>query len=112
MNLDELRMLCLSLPGATEGIKWENHICFMVAEKMFCIIGEWGGVSLKVTPEEFEELTDREGIKPTAYMARNKWINIERDNVLKRAEWERYVKGSYQLIVSKLPKKVITGLAL
>jgi len=58
MNLDKLRELCMSFPGATEGLKWEDHICFMVAEKIFCMTGEWGGVNLKVLPEEVEEMIE------------------------------------------------------
>ena len=106
MDLDKLRELCMSFPGATEGLKWEDHICFMVAEKMFCITGEWGGVSIKVTPEQFDELTERDGIVPTPYMARNKWVSIEQFNKLKQKEWELYLKQSYDIIRSKLPKKV------
>lgn len=111
MNLDKLRELCLSLPGATEGIKWEDHICFMVAEKMFCITGEFGGASIKVTPEDFEELTEREGIIPQPYMARNMWVNIQQFNKLKPKEWDHYVRQSYELIRSKLPKKVQNSLS-
>ncbi|MES2704780.1 MAG: MmcQ/YjbR family DNA-binding protein [Bacteroidota bacterium] len=106
MDLDKLRELCMSFPGATEGIKWEDHICFMVAEKMFCVTGEQGGANLKVTPEEFEELTQRDGIVPAAYMARNMWVSIQKWNALKPKEWEHYVRQSYELIRSKLPKKV------
>ncbi len=111
MNLDKLRELCLSFPGTTEGIKWEDHICFMVAEKMFCITGESGGVSLKVTPEDFEELTERDGIVPTAYLARNMWVTIQAYSGLKPKEWEHYVRQSYQLIRSKLSKKVQNSLS-
>lgn len=111
MNLEKLRELCLSFPGATEGLKWEDHICFMVAEKMFCITGEWGGVSFKVTPEEFEELTERDGIIPQAYMARNHWVNVQQYNKLRPKEWEHYIRQSYELIRSKLPKKVRQTLA-
>ena len=67
MDLDKLRDLCLSFPGVTEGIKWEDHLCFMVGEKMFCITsvdGAWQGASLKVTPEDFDELTVLPGITP------------------------------------------------
>lgn len=111
MNLDKLRELCLSMPGATEGMKWEDHICFMVAEKMFCITGEFGGASIKVTPEDFEELTEREGIVPQPYMARNMWVNIQHFNKLKPKEWDHYVRQSYELIRSKLPKKVQNSLS-
>ena len=106
MDLDKLRELCMSFPGAAEGIKWEDHICFMVAEKMFCITGESGGASIKVTPEDFEELTQRDGIVPTPYMARNMWVSIQEFNKLKSKEWDKYVRQSYDLIRSKLPKKI------
>ena len=110
MNLDKLRSFCMSLPGATEGIKWEDHICFMVGEKMFCITGDFGGASLKVTPEDFDELIERDGISPQAYMARNKWVRVEDFKKLKDKEWEHYVTQAYELISSKLPKKVREGL--
>src|SRR4051812_42352056 len=65
MDLGRLRELCLRFPGATEGLKWEDHICFMVAEKMFCITRESGGASFKVNAEEFEEIIEKDGIVPT-----------------------------------------------
>ncbi len=109
MTLDRVREVCMSFPGVTEGIKWEDHFCFMVADKMFCITGEFCGASIKVTPEEFDELIERDGIKSTAYMARNKWVNIE-FNKMKPKEWGYYLNQSYALISSKLPKKVREGL--
>jgi predicted DNA-binding protein (MmcQ/YjbR family) len=110
MNLEKLRTLCLSFPGATEGLKWEDHICFMVAEKIFCMTHEHGGTCFKVTDEEFDEMTERDGIIPTPYMARNKWVTVQEYNKLKPKEWEQYVTQSYQLIRSKLTKKVQSSL--
>lgn len=110
MNLDKLRTLCMSMPGATEGLKWEDHICFMVTDKMFCITSEHGGASLKVSPEDFETLTERDGIIPAPYMARNMWIYIDKFSALKPKEWEHYVQQSYRIIRSKLPKKVQAAL--
>ncbi len=106
MTLDQLRELCLSFPGATESLKWEDHICFMVAEKIFCMTGESGGVSFKVTPEEFEEMMERDGIVATPYMARNMWVTVQQFNKLRPKEWAQYLHQSYELIRSKLPKKV------
>jgi predicted DNA-binding protein (MmcQ/YjbR family) len=105
MNLEQLRELCLSFPGTTEDIKWGQDICFMVAEKMFCVTSAEGGASFKVTPEQFAELTERTGIMPAPYMARNMWVYVEQFSVLKPKEWKLYVGGSYDLIRSKLPKK-------
>jgi predicted DNA-binding protein (MmcQ/YjbR family) len=106
MDLDKLRELCLSFPGVTEGLKWEDHICFMVGEKMFCITGDFGGANIKCSPEDFEELTEREGIIPAPYMARNMWVKVDDFKVLKDKEWVHYVRASYDLVRSKLPKKV------
>ena len=109
MDFDKLRDMCLSFPGATEGLKWEDHLCFMVGEKMFCITSVdagWEGASLKVTPEDFDELTERPGIVPQAYMAHNKWVRVEKYKALKDAEWKHYVRQSYDIIRSKLPKKI------
>lgn len=109
MDFDKLRDTCLSFPGATEGLKWEDHLCFMVAEKMFGITSvnpEEEGVSLKVTPEDFDELIARPHIFPQAYMAHNKWVRIEKYKALKEKEWQYYLRQSYDIIRSKLPKKI------
>lgn len=108
MDTEKLRSFCLSLPGATEGIKWEDHLCFMVGEKMFCITGmtDDATVSFKVKDEEFESMSERNGIIPAPYMARNKWVQVTRRNALRPKEWEQYLRQSYELVKSKLPKKL------
>jgi len=98
MDLEQLRDLCLSFPGATEGIKWEQYICFMVGEKLFCLTNETGGVSIKTTVEDFELLLDREGIVPSPYFARNKWVTVKHFNALNRQEWMNYVANCYDLV--------------
>ena len=113
MDIEFLRSVCLSLPGTTEGVKWGNDLCFMVAEKMFCVTGLEGpfAVSFKVTDEEFEELCQRDGFEPAPYMARNKWVTVRNAGKLSKKEWKDLIEQSYQLIKSKLPKKVQQGLA-
>ena len=106
MTIDQLRELCLSFSGVTEDLKWGADICFSVGAKMFCVTGEWGGASFKVTPEEFDEITERDGIEPAHYMARNKWVTVQEFNKLKPKEWKHYIGQSYELIRAKLPKKV------
>ena len=112
MDTEKLRVYCLSFPGATEGIKWEDHLCFMVGEKMFLITGmsDEDNVSIKVSDEDFETLPERDGIIPAPYMARNKWVAITKRSALKPKEWESLVRQSYEIIRSKLPKKVREGL--
>lgn len=61
--------------------------------------------SLKTTPELFDELTERDGIEPAAYLARNKWVAIRSLDVLSNEEWKELITLSYNLVLSKLPKK-------
>lgn len=107
MTTDQMREYCLSLKGVTEGVKWEDHLCFMVAEKMFCITGfnDNDGVSIKVSPEDFDLLTERKGITQARYFAKRQWVAIEKRSSLKKKEWEEYLEKSYNLVKSKLTKK-------
>jgi len=64
MNIEQLRDICLNFPGVTEDIKWENHLCFCVAEKMFLIAGLDESpipASFKVPPEQFDEVASKNG---------------------------------------------------
>lgn len=108
MNIEQIRAFCLSLPSATEDVKWENDLCFCIAEKMFCVTGLNGpfGVSLKVRDDEFEELSTTRNIRPAAYVARYKWIHIDSEDRFTRDEWGHYIRQSYELVKAKLPKGV------
>ena len=114
MNIDFLRQFCKSLPAVTEDIKWGHDLCFCVGAKMFCVtsLEPPFTCSFKVTDEEFEELSDREGFMPAPYMARNKWILVTDPTKLKKKEWEHHVRQSYEMIKSKLTKKLRKELKL
>jgi predicted DNA-binding protein (MmcQ/YjbR family) len=115
MDIETLRRYCLSLPHATEGIQWGNDLLFRIAGKMFAVVAlerTPTSISFKCTPEEFAELTEREGIIPAPYMARNNWVMLESLDVLPRAELKRLIKDSYGMVAAKLPKKVRAQLGL
>jgi predicted DNA-binding protein (MmcQ/YjbR family) len=107
MNLDELRNFCHSLPGTVEDVKWGADLCFNVGDKMYCITGfeHPVGMSLKTTPEKFEELTQHKSIRPAAYLARYHWVRIEDASAFPTAELKEWIAISYSLVVKKLPKK-------
>ena len=109
MNIEELRKICLSFPGVTEDIKWEDHLCFCIGEKMFVVTGPDQvpvSASFKVNDEEFELLSNKTGFKPAPYMARHKWIYLDDISRLSKKQWEKYAKEAYTLIASKLPAKI------
>lgn len=113
-NIEWVRRFCLAMPGATEQVQWRDDLVFKVAGKMFAVMPleagghahpEWPWLSLKCTPEEFAELTERPGVRPAAYLARAKWISLESEEAMERAEIERLLRKSYELVVAKLPRK-------
>jgi predicted DNA-binding protein (MmcQ/YjbR family) len=112
MDLETLRNYCNGLPYVTEDVKWGNDLCFLIGGKMFCVTGfnPPFTASLKVSDEEFEELSSRTGIIRAPYLARHKWIYIQKENVLSKKEWEHYIRQSYELVKAKLPKKIQNGL--
>lgn len=114
MNIEQLRKFCLAFPGATEDIKWGADLCFCVGEKMFCVTGAdsvQSGLSLKCTPEKFDELTEREGIDPAPYVGRYKWVRIDDLNAVAPAELKDLIGESYQLVFDKLPAKARKAIA-
>ncbi|MGH9948326.1 MAG: MmcQ/YjbR family DNA-binding protein [Pyrinomonadaceae bacterium] len=108
MNIEKLRKLCLSFPGTTEDIKWGSDLCFCVGGKMFCVTGadSFSGMSIKCTPEKFDELIEREGIEPAAYVGRYKWVRISKLDAVKPQELNDLIRESYTLVFDKLPAKV------
>ena len=108
MNIEELREFCLSLPAVTEDIKWEEHLVFSVAGKIFCLTGLDPPlqVALKIPEDQFDELTQTGDIIQASHFARRKWITVLDESRFSRAEWEQYLSQSYDLVRSKLPKKV------
>ena len=113
MQIDEIREYCLALPGVTEDIKWEDHLCFNIGEKMFLVTNPDQipvSVTLKTTDERFEILITQEGVLPAPYMARNKWVQIDSLSRFNSEEWKLLIDTSYALIFAKLPVKTKTAL--
>lgn len=109
MTIEELQKICKELKGVTEDIKWEDHLCFNIGEKMFLVTSPDAvpqSASFKVSDEEFDELSQKEGFMPAPYLARHKWVHLDDLNRLTKKQWENYVTQSYNLISSKLPAKL------
>lgn len=115
MTAADLEKLCGKWPGVESSIKWEDDLVFTVASKMFtvlCLRGpDKGRFSFKVDPERFLELTDQPGVMPAHYMARAFWITVTEPERFKRAEVDAFIRHSYDLVRSKLTKKMQAKLA-
>ncbi len=114
MNIELLRQLCLSMPGATEDIKYGTDLCSSIGGKIFCGIRIEGPfrTGLKCSENDFAELTERAGIVPMPRLSATGWIRIEKSAALNKKEWEQSVKKSYELVVLSLPKRKKSALGL
>lgn len=113
MRLPALRQFALSLPHTTVVNQW-GGLVFKVAEKVFFMISldaeTIEGVIFKCAPDEFDELTDVDGIAQAPYFAKRHWVRMADLDALPRKELERRIRRSYDLVVANLPKKVQAGL--
>lgn len=115
MDIEAIREYCLSLLHATEGVQWDNDLLFRIGGKIFAVTSldlSPNRLSFKCTPEKFAELLEIDGIIPAPYMARNKWVTVQRLDALSDKELRELIQNSYDMIFAKLPKKIqktITG---
>ena len=109
MNFEAAKALCRTFPGCTEDIKWGADLVFSVGLKMFAVASHEAagdGMSFKVEDERFLELTDRPGIIPAPYLARAKWVYVEKASALSDKEAGALLRRSYELVFAKLTKKL------
>src|SRR5260370_24535529 len=108
MNVDRLREVCLSFPGATEQVQWGCDLVFKVGGKMFAVTPLEPAtvcLSFKTSPGNFAELTERPNIIPAPYLARAQWVALQTRDALPAEELARLLRDSYEIVFAKLPKR-------
>lgn len=105
---NDLLAFCRALPGATEDVKWGDHLVFSVGAKMFAMfdVGDSDIVRFKVSDGLFPIRTREPGISPAPYLARQSWIRLEHTRVLSRGEMEDLLRESHELVAARLPKRL------
>lgn len=116
MRLQRLRKFALGHAQTTMVKQWGETLVFKVAGKIFLLISLDGDLAeslcVKCTSQEFDELTNKDGIIPAPYLARASWVCIEDLSVLPVDEIENWIRNSYGLVVAKLPKRLRRELKL
>jgi len=115
LHHESVREFCLRLPHATERVQWGNDLLLCVGNKMFAVLVLDAAapyrLTFKCTPEEFAELTEREGIDPAPYVARYHWVALRNFAALPSAALQRLLRDSYRMVFEKLPRRVKESLA-
>ena len=115
MNVDWLREVCLSFPGATEQIQWGNDLLFKVGGKMFAVTPLEPApvcLSFKASPDDFPELTERLNVIPAPYLARAQWVAMQTREALPLEELARLLRASYDMVLAKLPKRTRAAISV
>lgn len=113
MKQADIRAFVEPWPGVGSDVKWGHDLVFSIAGKMFCAMEASGveGLSFKVEPERFLELTDRPGIMPAPYLARAQWVRVVNMRLVQDKELKLLIRRSYELVRGRLAKKMQRELA-
>ena len=108
MDIESVREYCLQLPHTKEDVKWEDHLCFLLAEKIYCLtdLKDPYKVCLKVSAEDFERYTQFNHVIQAPHFAKRQWVLITDSRQMDPADLKRLLHASYQLVMAKLPKKI------
>lgn len=110
MNYANLVRYCGTIPDAHSEIKWRSTRVFMVAKKMFALFtldssGQPTELWCKVDDDLFLSYTGQDGIRPAPYLARAKWIALER-RAMSDAAAKKLLRRARDIVARKLPKRV------
>lgn len=121
MDIESFRDFCLSFPAVTEGLPFgEDTLVFKVEGKMFALINlnKPDGFNVKCDPKKAVELREKyDCVKAGYHMNKKHWNTIyfggiysEFETCLTDKQLKHWIRHSYQLVISKLTKKVRTEL--
>ena len=108
MNIEEVREYLLSLPGVKETLFAEDWVNFSIGGKWFAVY--WFNapeqrIAVKIDPDEAIDLRDQfNGITPAYHLNKRHWSDLYLDSDLPDEEISRLRRGSYNLVLRKLPK--------
>jgi predicted DNA-binding protein (MmcQ/YjbR family) len=106
---DELVAYCLTKPGAWQDEPWDGDVVVKVAAKIFVFLGSGTSVGVKCgsSRDEADEWLSRfpDDASVMPYIGRSGWNTLQVGGAIADDEILEAVDGSYDMVVSKLPKK-------
>ncbi len=124
MNIEQVREFTLALPGVTEDQPFgDDIITFRLEGKIFVCLWLGGGkhdikesseprLALKLSPERNDELREQfAAVTPAWHWNKKHWSDVYYEQIEDTLVQE-WIKESYQLVASKLPKAVRQKLEL
>ncbi len=106
MNVEEIRKYCITKPGVTEILPFnDTALAFKATGKMFALLDlsdEGRGITLKCDPVLTVELRERHSsIIPGYHMDKKHWNTVLVDGSVPDREIFSWIDHSYKLVVRK-----------
>ncbi len=109
MNIEELRLYCLSKPETTESFPFDDTtLVFKVCGKMFALTDLEGplSINLKCDPEKAVELREHyPAVLPGWHMNKRYWNTVMVDDTIDDRLIREWIDHSFDEVVKKLPKR-------
>ena len=110
MNNEEIREYCISKPGVTESLPFnDTALVFKVMNKMFAVLDlseDSRGISLKCDPELAIELREQHPeVTPAWHFNKVHWKGVDTTGFVPEEKLKAWIDHSYALIVQSLKKK-------
>jgi predicted DNA-binding protein (MmcQ/YjbR family) len=109
VTIDDLLSYCLAKPGAWQDEPWEGDVVVKVGSKIFAFLGAGTSVGVKcgATREVADEWLARypDEASVMQYIGRSGWNSLLLGGGIPDEELREAVDASYDMVVSKLPKK-------
>ena len=117
MTRDEFNDYCQSLSATTNVVQWGNASVWKIGGKIFAICANWGvdegpGIGFKCSDLSYQILIEQEGIMPSPYLARAKWVRLATHDAMSDDDIKLYIERAYLIIMSKLTKAKLKELGL
>ena len=118
MQIEDYNAFCGSLPHTTHVVQWGGAHVWKIGGKVFAI-GGWSReehpyVTFKVSDLAFDILKEQPGLRPAPYLASRgmKWIQRYASASMDDEALRDYLRESYRIVGSGLPKKKRAELGL
>jgi len=109
MNYEEIREYCLSKPGATESLPFNDTALVFKVGKMFAVLDlseERRGITLKCDPELAVELRERHPeVTGAWHFNKTHWNGIALDGNISDQQLKYWIDHSYEIVRKTLSKK-------
>lgn len=109
MNIENFREFCISKKGVSEEMPFDDKVLvFKVMGKIFALtdIDDFESINVKCDPDKALELREKyQAVSPGYHMNKKHWNTIQMNGELDDQQIKHWINHSYELVVSKLPKK-------